>query len=247
MLYLVGLGLWDEMDITLKGLEIAKSADKVYIEGYTSWPMGLDISSLKKMIGKDIEILSRDNVEIDPKFISESKEKDVVILVGGDPLVATTHTDIIMRANAEGVKTRVIHNASIISAIAETGLHIYKFGATVTIPFWTENFRPTSFYDKIVKNMDAGLHTLILLDIDRKNNRYMTANEAIRRLIELDKGRIKNIFVIARLGAPDQKIIFGPMEKLVDMDFGGPLHSLVVPSELHISEKEYIERVIGNL
>ena len=36
MLYLVGLGLADETDITLKGLEVVKMADRVYLEAYTS-------------------------------------------------------------------------------------------------------------------------------------------------------------------------------------------------------------------
>lgn len=36
MLYLVGLGLADETDITVKGLEIVKKADRVYLEAYTS-------------------------------------------------------------------------------------------------------------------------------------------------------------------------------------------------------------------
>lgn len=36
MLYLVGLGLADETDITVKGLEIVKKAERVYLEAYTS-------------------------------------------------------------------------------------------------------------------------------------------------------------------------------------------------------------------
>jgi len=36
MLYLIGLGLADETDITVKGLEIVKRADRVYLEAYTS-------------------------------------------------------------------------------------------------------------------------------------------------------------------------------------------------------------------
>jgi diphthine synthase len=36
MLYLVGLGLSDETDITVKGLSIVKSASRVYLEAYTS-------------------------------------------------------------------------------------------------------------------------------------------------------------------------------------------------------------------
>jgi diphthamide biosynthesis methyltransferase len=36
MLYLVGLGLADEKDITVKGLEIVKKAKRVYLEAYTA-------------------------------------------------------------------------------------------------------------------------------------------------------------------------------------------------------------------
>lgn len=36
MLYLVGLGLADETDITVKGLEVVKKAERVYLEAYTS-------------------------------------------------------------------------------------------------------------------------------------------------------------------------------------------------------------------
>jgi len=36
MLYLIGLGLSDETDITVKGLEIVKKAARVYLEAYTS-------------------------------------------------------------------------------------------------------------------------------------------------------------------------------------------------------------------
>ncbi len=36
MLYLVGLGLCDPSDITVKGLEVVKKASRVYLEAYTS-------------------------------------------------------------------------------------------------------------------------------------------------------------------------------------------------------------------
>jgi diphthine methyl ester synthase len=36
MLYFVGLGLADEKDITVKGLEIVKRAERVYLEAYTA-------------------------------------------------------------------------------------------------------------------------------------------------------------------------------------------------------------------
>lgn len=36
MLYLIGLGLGDAKDITVKGLEIVRRCSRVYLEAYTS-------------------------------------------------------------------------------------------------------------------------------------------------------------------------------------------------------------------
>lgn len=36
MFYLIGLGLGDVKDITVKGLEVVKNAKRVYLEAYTS-------------------------------------------------------------------------------------------------------------------------------------------------------------------------------------------------------------------
>ena len=36
MLQVIGLGLADETDITVKGLELVKKAERVYLEAYTS-------------------------------------------------------------------------------------------------------------------------------------------------------------------------------------------------------------------
>ena len=97
-------------------------------------------------------------------------------------LRATTHADLILRAVEEGVKYQVIHNASILTAVGCCGLQVggancgcgylctcnvlaqlYTFGETVSIPFWTETWKPESFADKIEQNLSRGLHTLCLL------------------------------------------------------------------------------------
>lgn len=36
MFYVIGLGLGDAKDVTVKGLEIIKRCDRVYLEAYTS-------------------------------------------------------------------------------------------------------------------------------------------------------------------------------------------------------------------
>jgi len=76
---------------------------------------------------------------------------------------ATTHTDLVVRAKKMGVDVKVIHNASVMNAIGVCGLQLYRYGETVSIPFFTETWRPDSFYEKIKRNRDLGLHTLCLL------------------------------------------------------------------------------------
>ena len=76
---------------------------------------------------------------------------------------ATTHSDLIIRAAELGITYRIIHNASIINAVGACGLQLYHFGETVSIPFWTDSWKPDSFVDKIESNLQRGLHTLCLL------------------------------------------------------------------------------------
>ncbi|KAK2642975.1 hypothetical protein Ddye_024738 [Dipteronia dyeriana] len=67
MLYIIGLGLGDERDITLRGLDAVKKGDKVYIEAYTSLlSFGLftdGISTLEKLYGRPITVADRETVE----------------------------------------------------------------------------------------------------------------------------------------------------------------------------------------
>lgn len=76
---------------------------------------------------------------------------------------ATTHTDLVVRAKQIGVDVEVVHNASVMNAVGVCGLQLYRYGETVSIPFFAETWRPDSFYDKIKSNRDLGLHTLCLL------------------------------------------------------------------------------------
>lgn len=76
---------------------------------------------------------------------------------------ATTHTDLVVRAKKLGIEVKVVHNASVMNAIGICGLQLYRYGETVSIPFFTSTWRPNSFYEKIQKNRMLGLHTLCLL------------------------------------------------------------------------------------
>lgn len=81
---------------------------------------------------------------------------------------ATTHTDLLLRARDLQIPTQIIHNASIINAVGCSGLQLYNFGQTVSLVFFTDTWKPDSFYDRIAENAKLGLHTLVLLDIKVK-------------------------------------------------------------------------------
>lgn len=78
---------------------------------------------------------------------------------------ATTHSDLLLRAADLGVPTKVIHNASILTALGSTGLQMYNFGQTLSLPFYTETWAPGSWYDRLEENLRVGMHTLVLVDI----------------------------------------------------------------------------------
>lgn len=205
MLYIIGLGLSDFDDVTVKGLKAIQNSTKVYLEHYTSILSGYENykEELEKFYNKKIILADRTMVEQNSDAIIDSAKDEVVsFLVVGDPFGATTHTDLILRAVEKGIKYKVIHNASIMNAIGCCGLQLYNFGETISICFWSEaeNWRPKSYFAKICENRVRGLHTLCLLDIKVKEKsvenlikgreiyeppRYMSVAQACSQMIEI--------------------------------------------------------------
>src|SRR3989344_9429779 len=171
-LYFIGLGLGNEKDITVNGLEAVKKCYVVYLENYTS-VLNCSKETLEKFYGKKIILARRNLVEADENEILENaKAKNVAFLVVGDPLVATTHIDLFLRAKKEGIKCNVIHNSSIISAVGVTGLQVYKFGKTTSIPLKNEDVEAP--YDVLKDNLNLELHTLFLLDLEPDEEKFLS-------------------------------------------------------------------------
>ena len=249
MLTLIGIGLDNEKDITIKGLEAVKKADFVYLENYTS-KLNCPVSALEKLYGKKIILADRDLVESRAdEILEKAKTKNVAFLVIGDPFGATTHSDLFLRAKGEGIEIKIIHNASIINAIGEVGLQLYKFGKTTSLVYPEDKYMPKSAYNIIKENKSIGAHTLVLLDIKSNKMRYMTANEAINLLLDIEAKRKEKIFTedtlcagVARIGSENQKIKSGSAKKLLNEDFGSPLHALIVPGKLHFVEEDMLKQ-----
>jgi len=265
VLYIIGLGLYSEKDISIRGFEIVKNADFIYMEYYTSI-LGVSKEALEKFYEKQILLADREVIEneFDKEVLEKAKDSRVALLVVGDPLSATTHIDLFLRATQIGVKVEIINNASIINACGQTGLSLYRFGEAITIPFFNKNWRPYSFYEKILKNFKNDFHTLVLLDIKLKEisdenllkgkkifepPRFMSTKVAIEQFLEAEENIKSNLatkdlkcFGVARLGSPDQQIVSGNLFELKEIDFGAPLHSLIICAPtLHSIEKDMFD------
>lgn len=249
----VGLGLNDEKGVTLRGLEEITNADLVFSESYTSTLSEGALTRLESTTGKTIRLLDRSAVEDGTVILEACRTGRVALLVAGDPMSATTHVDLRLRATKQGVTTRVIHGVSALTAIPGLlGLQHYKFGRTCSLPFPQEGYSPTSPYDVVMENLQRGLHTLVLLDIDADNRRYMTANEGMHLLMDMErrvgKGVVDNktlVCVVARAGSEECAVRAGALGDLVKEDFGPPLHALVIPGKLHFVEEEALEVFAG--
>jgi diphthine synthase len=246
MLTFVGLGLYDEKDITVKGLEAIRAADVVFAEFYTAPLGGRTVEEMEEVYGRKIAIVQRSDIEehAEEVILEHAKHQNVVLLSSGDAMIATTHVDLRLRAIDKGIETRIIHAPSISSAVAGLcGLQSYKFGKSATVSPPYKDVISEVPYETIRANKERGLHTLLYLDIS------MRINEALRLLetIEETKGGAvlkQSLLVgIARAGSAKPVVKADYLTGLRNYEFGALPHVLVVPGELHFLEKEVLVKI----
>lgn len=253
-LHLIGTGLGNEQDMTLAALSVLKSADSIYFECYTS-VNSASLAAYEKLAGKKITPASRTVVEeqAEELLIRPAKEKDIVLLIPGDPLAATTHFSLLSRARELEIPVKVMHNASVLTAVAETGLSLYKFGRVVTLPFQRKGAVIDSPYEQLAANRSIGLHTLVLLDLKLREQpgspegSFMSIAEAVAILRESEKRLKKGCFTedsvviaAAALGTGEQVILAGKPAELEKQDITAFPRCLIVPGKLSHQEEEAI-------
>ncbi|MFH1132862.1 MAG: diphthine synthase [Nanoarchaeota archaeon] len=244
MLYLIGLGV--DFSLTERGRKaVEKSA--VLVEAYTNWLPGDAV--MERLIGKRFEKADRECIEgKGDELIAKAAKGDLAILIAGDPLSATTHVDLILRARKAGVKVDIIPNSSVFTAVARTGLQLYKFGKTASIPFAKQGFEPETPFSLFLDNQKTGAHTLFLLDMDPSKGKYLTVKEAIDFLLLIAKKRKdkrlteKTLAVgCARLGLEDEEIVYGSAERVAKHPFKAPPYCLIIPTKLHFTEEKMLD------
>ena len=246
----VGLGLGDERGISERARDALAGCDRVFAEEYTAVAPAGTLERLSAAIGRPIERLSRAEVEAEtPVLAALSSVPRVALLVVGDPFAATTHVALRLAAERAGHDWRYYPNASILTAAAGfLGLMGYRFGRTVSLPLPSPGFAPTSPLEQVAGNRDRGLHTLLLLDLDPAGGRFLTADAALSLLRDRDPTErwvhgADRAAVAARVGRDDAAGFFGTVDRLRSIDFGAPLHALVLLApDLHFEEEAALAR-----
>ena len=237
MFYLIGTGI--AFDITLNAVETLKKCDEIYIEMYTNPIMESNVLALEKLIGRPIIAITREKVE-SSFLIKRAGTANVALLASGDPLTATTHVTLLLEAKEKGIETCIIHNSSIYTAApGKAGLQIYRFGKTATLVNPRQAYKPTSSLDVIRMNLENDMHTLVLLDTEPQ------PMEAKAALDMLSLSGFESAVVLSRLGEEDERISYGRIDELKQMNLGNPPFSIIIPAKLHIIEKEYLDAIAG--
>jgi len=246
MLWFIGLGISGFKSIPNEALDVLSKADIVYLEQFTSPISKSDLTKIKKSTKGEFKPAKRWLVEDGKEILENSKKKKVVLLSYGDPYIATTHIELRARAIEEKIKTHSIHAASsLTSMIGECGLHFYKVGRIATVMSEMELTTP---YYVIYKNIIEGNHTVLLLEYNQDKDFFLDPNDALKGLLETEKGQIRNVIststyaiVASRIGFKDQTIISGKISSLKKIDFGKPPHTIIIPGRMHFTESDALK------
>jgi diphthine synthase len=256
MLWFVGTGINGYRGLSLAAVDLLKKCDTVYVERFTSALADSDLDGLNSVLGKKVNPVQRWFVEDGREIMEAAKTREVALVTYGDPLIATTHSELRSRAARNSIRTAVLHSASgIASIMGETGLHVYKFGRMVTM--MSEPQSAVSVYNTIFENLLAGSHTLILTEYSHDENKepfFLDPASVFKMLLDVERDQKHQIFsdstfavVASRVGMSDQRIMSGRVGSFAKIDFGAGPHSVVVTGSLHFTEAEAIATLTENI
>lgn len=238
MLYIIGLGL-NVDGISKFGLQAVKKCKKIYLENYTvTFPYSFE--ELNHVINKKIIPADREKVE-GLSIIDEAKKMDIALLVYGSPLTATTHITLLQEAEASNVRVKFIYNASVIDAVAETGLQLYKFGKVASMPAWQseKGYEPDSFMKIVQENMSMKAHSLILIDPGLNIKKALKQLEISAKNYKI---KLKDIIICQQLGTRKRKIFHKDIKEAKKLKEIQEPYCIIIPSKLHFMELEVLKR-----
>ena len=261
-LKLIGIGPGDLDMMTLNAIKAAKESDHRFLEGYTATLPSEQEDMLEDRIGPWTKLM-RPEIEKPDELLQLARTSAVALLVVGDPMQATTHIDLLLRAKEAGLDTEMIPGISATTlAITLSGLQSYRFGRQVSLPFPYGDYLPVSPLKYILDNKNRNLHTLVLLDLDPtglgvESPEHMSPSEAGRILLKMvEKYEVKDgtkislgesvtnwpVIVLSDLGTEDSRVCSTSIGELSDLR-GGRIHCLILPSSMDDLERMSFDRM----
>ncbi|MFP4402441.1 MAG: diphthine synthase [Candidatus Nanoarchaeia archaeon] len=268
MLHIIGIGTKKE-HITEEMKSLISNSHHVFLEHYTNFYEN-SFEELEQYINTSLQVCTRENIEsqVEELILKPAKNEDTALLIIGDCLIATTHTDLLLRAKELEVDVKLYHNVSVANLITRTGLQWYKFGKVTSIPFFNEKFMPRTPFMNFIDNQNIGAHSLFLLDLNPSNDiaykgkeKYLKAHNALEFLLKIpqimqEEEEIEekdaaiideqtSALICSRLGMGDEKILFGTIQELIEKDSKHPLPEplcIIIPSEMHDIEEEFVKQ-----
>jgi diphthine synthase len=257
MLWFVGIGINGHRGLSIEALDVLRKCDIVYIERFTGALTEVDLQGLNSLLEVPTKPVQRWFVEDGRDLLETARTKDVALVTYGDPLIATTHSELRSRAAKNSIKTAILHSASgIASIIGESGLHVYKFGRMVTM--MSELHSAVTVYNTIFQNLLAGSHTLILTEYshndESKEPFFLNPSSVFKMLLDAERVHKHEIFsdgtfavVASRVGMQDQKMTSGKVQSLLKVEFGIGPHSVIIPGALHFTETQALASVTESI
>lgn len=250
-LWLVGIGPGDIDAMSLEAVEVARGCDHRFLEGYTALLPPDQEELLAERVGEWTRLM-RPAVENPDELLELARTSAVALLVVGDPLQATTHVDLQLRAREREISCEVVHGISITTIVTGAlGLQSYRFGRQVTLAYPYGDYLPTSPLELVLANRQQNLHSLMLLDLDpsgmgEAEQQPMSPADAMAVLGRAaDKIGVDiegwTMVLCSDMGTAEQRIVCGTLEQISSVE-GGRIHCLVIPGSLDELEELALER-----
>jgi diphthine synthase len=245
--------------MTQEVTRLLSKASKVYVDTYTNPQSRWLVEEARRVAEGEVVEAARETLEEGARtVVEEARTRLVVVLVPGDPLIATTHVALLAEARRAGVEARYYPGVSgVCAAKAASLLHYYRFGRTVTVPGPWRGVKAHSVVEAVYSNLCVGLHTLLLLDVD-SGGRQLAPGEASRIILEAEEELASATGMTPSLGRlPAIAVSVGPegdhrvhaFKRLSDLelldDAGGRVYSLIIPARLHPTEAWALKEVYG--
>lgn len=269
MLHIIGIGISEFDSLPIGSVEVLKNSDFVFLERFTGFISDDFMMKIHNILnnskesqlnsGIDIKFVKRWFIEDGREILEKASSNNVSILAYGDPLVATTYNELMVRAKKLSIDVKVIHSSSgLISLIGETGLQPYKFGKMVTL--MNDPMSSITVYNTIYDNLSLGLHTLILTEYNNddgidnftssSNPFYLSPKKVFDLLLEREAEiKLANLspktfaIVASKIGGDNSQILSGNIDTLSRLEYEGGPNSVIIPGNLHFIEEDSVRNL----